>query len=88
MASKNGEDKLVKVLLFNHMLDVDNHEEAECWEGWEDSKTSLGIAARYGRVEVAKLLLDRGANPNKATRQGWTPLHAAVIHWPNGPMAK
>lgn len=42
--------------------------------GW----TPLISAIRAGRADVAKLLLDRGANPNVAGSTGYTPLMAAT----------
>ncbi|KAG7279487.1 hypothetical protein CRUP_035873 [Coryphaenoides rupestris] len=32
---------------------------------------------KYGKVDVAELLLERGANPNAAGKNGYTPLHIA-----------
>ena len=37
----------------------------------------LRIAARKGNKDVVQLLLDRGADPNKANEDGRTPLHLA-----------
>jgi len=39
-----------------------------------DGETSLHRAASAGRVEVARVLLDAGANPNATTSEGATPL--------------
>ena len=36
------------------------------------------MAAKYGHEEVARLLLDGGADPNKANRHGRTALHLAA----------
>ena len=40
----------------------------------------LNSAAAAGRREVAVLLLQHGADPNAATRRGFTPLDAAREH--------
>jgi ankyrin repeat protein len=57
--------------------------------GWPDrgirepipgAKTPLLYAAREGHVEVARLLLDAGANIEQADADGVTPLLAAVIN--------
>jgi len=39
---------------------------------------AIGEAASGGHVEVVKLLLNRGADPNRADMLGWTPLHLAA----------
>jgi len=46
----------------------------------EPGFTALHFAAQFGRVEIARLLIDRGANLNAASPdgKGRTPLHAAV----------
>jgi ankyrin repeat protein len=45
-----------------------------------DGFTALGLAAFFGQYEVAELLLERGANPNLASKnsQRVAPLHSAV----------
>jgi len=40
--------------------------------------TPLVYAARSGAIEAAQVLLDAGADVNRATRYGWTPLLAAT----------
>ena len=55
-------------------------------EGWEiedrsdDGFTPLHFAAYFGRLEVARLLLELGADPNAVASNGSrvTPLHSAV----------
>ena len=42
--------------------------------GW----TPLYVASEYCHHHIVKLLLDRGANPNKRSRDGTTPLHATA----------
>ena len=66
--SKKGKDDEVRKLLSIGLLD------AECADkyGW----TLLHEAAQHGHTDVVKLLLDRGANPNKADEyERRTPLH-------------
>ena len=41
-------------------------------------ETSLQVAAQLGRVHIVKLLLDNGADPDKADDSGWTPLQQAI----------
>jgi ankyrin repeat protein len=40
--------------------------------------TALVYAARLGSIEVARVLLDAGADVNQVTRYGWSPLLAAT----------
>ncbi|KAJ6654357.1 hypothetical protein lerEdw1_006950 [Lerista edwardsae] len=42
--------------------------------------TALHVAAAKGYIEVMRLLLQAGYDPNVQDRDGWTPLHAAA-HW-------
>ena len=43
----------------------------------EKEETPLHVAARLGHVELADLLLRRGACPDARDAEGWTPLLAA-----------
>jgi ankyrin repeat protein len=47
-----------------------------CWY----ANTPLIKAAAYGRIEVVKLLLEKGADVNKHNEGGETPLHYAARH--------
>jgi len=38
------------------------------------------MAAAMGREEVAVLLLEKGANPDLPSKEGGTPLHAALTN--------
>jgi len=40
--------------------------------------TPLHIAAKYGSVPIAKILLSKGASPNAEGKNGLTPLHVAT----------
>jgi ankyrin len=40
--------------------------------------TPLHIAAKYGQLKVAKLLLQKDANPDVQGKNGLTPLHVAT----------
>ncbi|GBG25573.1 Ankyrin repeat and protein kinase domain-containing protein 1 [Hondaea fermentalgiana] len=46
----------------------------------EHGNTLMTIAAQNGRIKVAKLLLDKGANVNHQNVQGQTPLHYAMAY--------
>ena len=46
---------------------------------WFDSGTTcLHDAAKYGRADIAKLLLDKGADVHVKDRAGFTPLHVSI----------
>ncbi|XP_062551432.1 ankyrin repeat domain-containing protein 49 [Armigeres subalbatus] len=47
-----------------------------------DGYTPLHKACYNNNIEMAKLLLQYGANPNARTEMGWTPLHSAC-KWNN-----
>ena len=40
--------------------------------------TPLHIAAKYGQIKVARLLLQKDANPDVQGKNGLTPLHVAT----------
>ena len=44
--------------------------------------TPLHIAAKYGNIKVARLLLQKEADPNVQGKNGLTPLHVAT-HYNN-----
>ena len=47
-----------------------------------DGKTAVHYAAISGITEIVRLLIeDHGANINKTTKLGWTPLHYAAHSW-------
>uniref|UniRef100_A0A673G452 Ankyrin-3-like n=1 Tax=Sinocyclocheilus rhinocerous TaxID=307959 RepID=A0A673G452_9TELE len=48
--------------------------------------TPLHVAAKYGKIEVAKLLLQKRAPPDAAGKSGLTPLHVAA-HYDNQKVA-
>ena len=68
-ASKNGRGEDVRNLLSSGMLEVDCEERGR----W----TPLYNAAHYGHCEVAQLLIEKGADPNKA-KQDRTPMSIAA----------
>ena len=53
------------------------HHKAPVDEVTVDYLTALHVAAHCGHARVAKLLLDRKADPNSRALNGFTPLHIA-----------
>jgi ankyrin len=49
--------------------------------------TALHIAAKYGCIRVANVLLKKNANPNVEGKNGLTPLHVAA-HYNHPSMVK
>ena len=68
--SLRGQTKAVKKLLSIALLDVDFEDQL--------GQTPLYSAAKKGHKDVVRLLLDSGADPNKANNYGNTPLHWAA----------
>jgi ankyrin repeat protein len=54
-------------LLLDHGADIDAIDE-------EFQSTALGLAARWGHLDMVTFLLDRGADPNRAGAQWAAPL--------------
>ena len=71
-ASLCGLDAIVKFLVIDHSQDVDSR-------GFDDESTALHLASKKGYVEVARFLLDNGANANARDKGKSTPLHEASI---------
>ena len=70
-ASRDGNASLVRGLLSSGLINVD------CVP-FKALSTPLLLAAWKGHREVTKVLLDRGADPNKADKFGMLPLHEAA----------
>ena len=71
-ASLCGLDAIVKFLVIDRSEDVDSR-------GFDDGSTALHLASRKGYVELARFLLDNGADANARDKRKSTPLHAASI---------
>ena len=68
-----GRDNINKVkrIISSGMADVNF--------GWGScGMTPLIFASRYNHKDVVQILLDNGADPDKAVENGWTPLHLAA----------
>uniref|UniRef100_A0A8C3NKC6 Uncharacterized protein n=1 Tax=Geospiza parvula TaxID=87175 RepID=A0A8C3NKC6_GEOPR len=96
IASRLGKTEIVQLLL-QHMAHPDAattngytplHISAGASHSMSTKKgfTPLHVAAKYGSLEVAKLLLQRRACPDSAGKNGLTPLHVAA-HYDNQKVA-
>jgi ankyrin repeat protein len=70
-ATLSGLPDLVKFLVTEFKLDLNAR-------GFFDDVTPLHLASRDGRVEVARVLLEYGANVNARDISKWTPLRHAL----------
>ncbi|KAL6831423.1 ankyrin repeat-containing domain protein [Trichoderma sp. SZMC 28015] len=67
VAVKVGNYELVKRLMKRGILPDSN----------DDIQTPLYLASFHGHTNILRLLLDEGADVDKSSENGWTPLHAA-----------
>ncbi|NXW84110.1 ANK2 protein, partial [Alopecoenas beccarii] len=78
IAARKDDTKSAALLLQNdHNADVQSKVTRCCLAGNRSGFTPLHIAAHYGNVNVATLLLNRGAAVDFTARNGITPLHVA-----------
>ena len=76
ISPKNAE----MVMLFKAVIDVllSGGADIDIEAKNRDGSTPLGWAAYFGKLEMVAFLVDRGADPNKADKNGYTPLGAAI----------
>ena len=72
-ASRKGKAERVLKLIRNGALDVNS-----CGSGIYGGKTPLYVAAMYGHSSVVRVLMEKGADLDKASYIGATPLNAAA----------
>ena len=72
-AAQEGFEAVVRLLLEQHGVDVDN-------EDVEYHQTPLGRAAEMGHETVVRLLLENGAKVEAKTAAGWTALDCASFY--------
>ncbi|XP_055301191.1 ankyrin repeat domain-containing protein 49 [Sitodiplosis mosellana] len=77
-ATGEGKADLVESILMRDITTKDSRD--------EDGYTPLHRAAYSNNVEIAKILIQYGADVNARTEFGWTPLHSAV-KWSNAEAA-
>jgi ankyrin repeat protein len=65
-----GLDRIVKFLAVEHSQDVNSPH-------FDDGWSPLHLASGYGHVQVARVLIEQGADVTTRTVQGRTPLHVA-----------
>lgn len=71
-AANNGCEAKCIFLIDFHKVGVDSRD--------QENRTALQISARAGHVQVAKLLIDRGAYVGSANFKGMTALHWAAFY--------
>ena len=76
ISPKNAET----VMLFKTVIDVllSGGADIDIEAKNRDGSTPLGWAAYFGKLEMVTFLVDRGADLNKADKNGYTPLGAAI----------
>lgn len=70
-ATQNGHLDTVKLLIDNDLCDVNS-------TGSPAGATALGIAAMEGKLDIAKYLIEKGADLNIPCNAGYLPLHWAA----------
>ena len=85
-AAMYGNANEVRRLILSRMLDVNSTYGVRMIKNKNNiircinDETPLHIAARNGHMDVVQLLIDTGADPKRADRDGWTPLKLAAEH--------
>jgi ankyrin repeat protein len=69
-AASCGLRDVVEVLVIEHPQDVNSR-------SFKDQSTPLHLALRKGHVELARFLIEHGADATTRDKGGWTPLHWA-----------
>lgn len=69
---RDGNWDVLLRLLISRAVDLDARDE-------DMGRTALSFAAAYGRTDVARLLIEKGADVNAKDAEGWTPLKWAEM---------
>jgi len=85
-AAREGRMTIIIGLLSTNMLNINNHSNIDNYDDEEEDSddeeyytaTPLFEAAKNGRMDIVRLLLDRGAKPNIPEEHGNSPLHTAA----------
>ncbi len=67
-----GLHRIVKYLIDEHQQDIHSR-------GFDDKSTPLHVASSLGHIEIARILLDYGADAKAQDKHGRTPLHGSVF---------
>ena len=65
-----GLHDIAKILAIEYPKDVNS-------QSFDDASTPLHLTSRQGHVDVARMLVERGADVSAQAEDGWTPLHWA-----------
>lgn len=79
IAAKNGHDKVVKTLLANFNLNLEQEGTVKFDTFVVEGASALWVAAGAGYLNIVKVLVKSGANVNHPTRTNSTPLRAACF---------
>lgn len=78
-AIARGESDTIKNIIEQHNIDVDAFIDTESYQPViMEVLTSYGFKEERERIEILRYLLDKGANPNIKSKQGYNCLHIAA----------
>jgi Fem-1 family protein b len=79
LSARNGHSKVVRMLLTNFAVDIEQVGQVK-FDGYViEGATALWCAAGAGHLDIVKILIEMGARTNHATNSNSTPLRAACF---------